>query len=109
MKIIKGDKVLIIAGKNRHQVGVVELVLIKKGKVIVTGLNMVKKHLKRSAKNPQGGIIDQAMPIQVSNLMVLDPSTNKPSRIGYEQKGDHKIRISKVSRRDLSILNAKNV
>ena len=54
MKIRKGDKVLIIAGKNRNQVGTVELVLVKKGKAIVAGLNMVKKHLKRAAKNPQG-------------------------------------------------------
>ena len=102
MKIIKGDKVLVIAGKNRNQSGTVELVLTKKNKAIVTGLNMVKKHLKRSAKNPQGGIIDQAMPLALSNLMVIDPSNDKPSRIGYEMKGSKKIRISKLSGRDLS-------
>lgn len=102
-KIRKGDKVLIIAGKNRNQVGTVELVLIKKGKAIVAGLNMVKKHLKRSAKNPQGGIIDQAMPIQLSNLMILDPSSDKPSRIGYISEGNKKIRVAKISNRDLSL------
>lgn len=102
-KIRKGDKVLIIAGKNRNQVGTVELVLIKKGKAIVAGLNMVKKHLKRSAKNPQGGIIDQAMPIQLSNLMILDPSSDKPSRIGYIAEGNKKIRVAKLSNRDLSL------
>lgn len=102
-KIRKGDKVLIIAGKNRNQVGTVELVLIKKGKAIVAGLNMVKKHLKRSAKNPQGGIIDQAMPIQISNLMILDPSSDKPSRIGYISEGKKKIRVAKLSNRDLSL------
>lgn len=102
MKIRRGDKVLIIAGKNRNQVGTVELVLIKKGKAIVAGLNMVKKHLKRSAKNPQGGIIDQAMPIQLSNLMILDPSSDKPSRIGYISEGNKKIRVAKLSNRDLS-------
>ncbi|MEK7202384.1 MAG: 50S ribosomal protein L24 [Patescibacteria group bacterium] len=102
-KIRKGDKVLIIAGKNRNQVGTVELVLIKKGKAIVAGLNMVKKHLKRSAKNPQGGIIDQAMPIQLSNLMILDPSSDKPSRIGYISEGNKKIRVAKLSNRDLSL------
>ncbi|MDP3993284.1 MAG: 50S ribosomal protein L24 [bacterium] len=103
MKIRKGDKVLIIAGKNRNQVGTVELVLVKKGKAIVAGLNMVKKHLKRSAKNPQGGIIDQAMPIQISNLMIIDPSSDKPSRIGYVSEGKKKIRVAKLSNRDLSL------
>lgn len=103
MKIRKGDKVLIIAGKNRNQVGTVELVLVKKGKAIVAGLNMVKKHLKRSAKNPQGGIIDQAMPIQISNLMIIDPSSDKPSRIGYISEGKKKIRVAKLSNRDLSL------
>lgn len=103
MKIIKGDKVLIIAGKNRNQVGTVELVLVKKGKAIVTGLNTVKKHLKRSAKNPQGGIIDQAMPLQISNLMILDPSNDKPTRVGYEVKGERKIRVSRTSNSDLAL------
>lgn len=103
MKIRRGDKVLVIAGKNRNQVGTVELVLVKKGKAIVAGLNMVKKHLKRSAKNPQGGIIDQAMPIQISNLMILDPSSDKPSRIGYITGGNKKIRVAKLSNRDLSL------
>ncbi len=103
MKIVKGDKVLIIAGKNRNQVGTVELVLIKESKAIVAGQNMVKKHLKRSAKNPQGGIIDQAMPLAISNLMVLDPTNNKPSRVGYELKGTKKVRVSKISHSDLSV------
>jgi large subunit ribosomal protein L24 len=102
MKIRKGDKVLIIAGKNRNQTGTVELVLTKKNKAIVSGLNMVKKHLKRSAKNPQGGIIDQAMPLAISNLMIIDPSNDKPSRVGFEVKGSKKIRVTKLSNRDLS-------
>ena len=109
MKIRKGDKVLIIAGKNRNQVGTVELVLTKKNKAIFSGLNMVKKHLKRSAKNPQGGIIDQAMPLAISNLMIIDPSNDKPSRIGYEVKGTKKIRVSKLSNRDLSVKQEQHV
>ncbi|MEK7171101.1 MAG: 50S ribosomal protein L24 [Patescibacteria group bacterium] len=102
MKIRKGDKVLIIAGKNRNQVGTVELVLTKKNKAIVAGLNMVKKHLKRSAKNPQGGIIDQAMPLAISNLMVIDPTSDKPSRVGYVTDGSKKIRVAKLSNHDLT-------
>ena len=102
MKIVKGDKVLVIAGKNRNQTGTVELVLTQKNKAIVAGLNMVKKHLKRSAKNPQGGIIDQAMPIAVSNLMVIDPSNEKPTRVSYEFKEGRKTRVARLSGRDLS-------
>lgn len=102
-KIRKGDKVLIIAGKNRNQVGTVERVLTKDNKAVVTGLNMVKKHLKHSAQNPQGGIIDKAMPLAISNLMVLDPNKDKPTRVGFNLSGKKKIRVSKLSNQDLSL------
>lgn len=97
MKIQKGDKVLVITGKDRHKTGVVERVMVKRNKVIVTGVNMVKKHLKRSAKNPQGGIIDKAMPLDASNLMLLDSSKNKPTRIGYKITGKTKLRIGRLT------------
>jgi large subunit ribosomal protein L24 len=80
LKIKKGDKILVIAGKDRNKTGLVERVLPKKHQVVVTGINMVKKHLKRSAKNPQGGIIDLVKPLDSSNVMLLDPTTNKPTR-----------------------------
>lgn len=101
MKIKKGDKVLIISGKDRNQTGVVERVLTKHDQAVVTGLNMVKKHLKRSPKNPQGGIIDKPMPLNVSNLMILDPSKDKPTRVGYLQNGQTKTRIGKLSGHEL--------
>ena len=97
MKIHKGDKVIVIAGKDRYKTGVVERVLISRKRVVVTGVNLVKKHLKRSTNNPQGGIIDKTLSIDISNIMVIDPKTNKPTRIGYGISGKDKIRIAKKS------------
>ena len=105
MKLKKGDKVLIIAGKNRNQVGVIERVFAKKSKVVVTGMNMVKKTIKKSASNPQGGLIDKAMPLDISNVMLLDPSKDRTTRVGYEFKGSQKRRISKLSKSEIVIKN----
>ncbi len=88
---------IVIAGKDKNKTGLVEAVLPKANKAIVAGVGMVKKHMKKSAKFPQGGIIDKSMPIHLSNLMLLDPSTNKPTRVGYIIQGDRKLRKSKVS------------
>lgn len=97
LAVKKGDKVLVIAGKDRHKVGEIRRVIPRKNLVIVTGVNLVKKHLKRTAKTPQGGIIDVEKPLHVSNVMLLDPKTNKPTRIAYKMSGQDKVRISKVS------------
>lgn len=97
MKIRKGDKVLVIAGKDRNKTGVVERVLTSKNRVVIGGVNMVKKHLKRSTQNPQGGIIDKTLPIHLSNVMLLDPANNKPTRVGYKLAGKEKVRIAKKS------------
>lgn len=96
-KILKGDKVLIIAGKDRGKTGVVERVMPKDQKVVVTGINMVKKHMKKTAQNPQGGIVDTVLPIHISNVMLLDPNQNKPTRVGYSIKGADKNRVAKLS------------
>jgi len=96
-RLIKGDKVLIIAGKDRGKTGLVERVMPAESKVVVTGINIVKKHLKKSAKNPQGGVVDRTVPIHISNVMLLDPAQNKPTRVGYLKKGNDKQRVSKLS------------
>lgn len=101
MKIRKGDKVIVIAGKDRNKVSTVERVFPTANRAVVTGVNMVKKSLKRSAKNPQGGIIDKALPIHVSNLMILDPSKNKPTRVGYKFTGKEKNRVTKLGNETL--------
>lgn len=97
MKLRRGDKVLVVTGKERGKVGTIEKVMPEKNRAIVTGLNLVKKHLKRSSKAPQGGIIDIPASIHVSNLMILDPNTNKPARIGFTVKGKERTRVSKIS------------
>lgn len=107
MKIKKGDKVLVITGKNRHQTGTVERVFSKKNKIVVSGVNIVKKHLKRSQQNPQGGIIDKSLPIDVSNVMILDPSKNKPARVGWRTDGKEKVRFSKLSGEVITVKEGK--
>lgn len=101
LKIRKGDKVIVITGKNRNAVGTVERVMPAKMRAIVAGVNMVKKHLKRSSKNPQGGIIDIPASIHISNLMLLDPKTNKPTRVSYAVSGTEKTRLSTVSKQPI--------
>ncbi|HUD20472.1 MAG TPA: 50S ribosomal protein L24 [Candidatus Saccharimonadales bacterium] len=96
-KIRKGDKVLVITGKDRHKTGVVERVFPSKQLVVITGINMAKKHMKRSQKYPQGGIIDMTVPIHISNVMLLDPQKNKPTRVGYRVQGEEKVRFGKLS------------
>lgn len=97
-KIHKGDKVLIIAGKDRGKTGLVERVFPTKQRLVVTGINIVKKHIKKSTKNPQGGMIDLTAPIHLSNVMLLDPTQNKPTRIGYSIQGKTKQRMSKLTK-----------
>ncbi len=95
--IQKGDKVLIITGKDRGKIGLVERVLSRENRVVITGMNIVKRHQKRSAQNPQGGIIEKTASIHASNVMLLDPKTDKPTRIGYKISGQDKVRIAKRS------------
>lgn len=94
--IKKGDTVRVIAGENKGQEGKVLEVITKKDRAIVEGTNMVSKHAKPDAKNPQGGIIKQEAPIHVSNLMVIEPGTGKPTRIGKKINDEgKKVRYSK--------------
>ncbi|MCX6181333.1 MAG: 50S ribosomal protein L24 [Bacteroidetes bacterium] len=80
MKIKKGDTVKVIAGDERGKSAVVKEVLVKENKVIVEGINLVKKHTKPSAKNPQGGILSMEAPINISNVMLVDGKT--ATRVG---------------------------
>lgn len=97
MKLKKGDKVIVIAGKDRLRVGTVERVITAKNRVVVSGVNIVKKHLKKTAQNPQAGIVDKTLPIHISNVMLLDPKEDKPTRVGYKAQGDEKVRVAKRS------------
>jgi large subunit ribosomal protein L24 len=95
MKIKKGDKVQIIAGKDKGKQGKVLVVDVKNNKVIVEGCNIVKKHVKPSAMNNSSGIIEKAAPIDASNVMVL--VDGKPVRIGYKIVDGVKQRIAKTT------------
>ncbi len=102
MKIKKGDQVEVIAGKDRGKRGTVSRVFPTEHKVIVEGANMGKRHKKAKTAGEKGERIELAMPIHVSNVMLVDPETGKPSRIGYRVSGTEKVRVSKKSGKDLN-------
>ncbi len=81
LRIRKGDKVVVLAGKDRGKAGKVIHVYPKKNRALVEGINMVKKHVRKNPKNPQGGVVPQEMPIHLSNLGVICPVSTKPTRI----------------------------
>jgi large subunit ribosomal protein L24 len=94
--IKKGDTVYVISGESRGQQGRVLDVVTKEEKAIVEGVNMVSRHTKPNAKHTQGGIIKKEAPIRISNLMLVDPSTGKPTRIGRKLDENNKlVRYSK--------------
>ncbi len=96
-KIRKGDKVIVIAGKDKGKRGEVLRVLPKENRAIVQGANMVKKHQKPS-RAAAGGIVDKESPIQVSNIAHVDPKTNEPTRVGFKFLEDgRKVRFAKKS------------
>jgi len=98
LHIKKGDTVVVLAGESKGQKGKVLDVFAEKQRAIVEGVNMVSKHTKPNADNPQGGIIKQEAPIHISNLMNVDPSTGTPSRIGRRLNDKGKlVRYSKKS------------
>jgi len=96
LKIKSGDTVKVITGDHKGSEGKILKVLIDKNKVIVEGVNMVKKHMKPDAQNPQGGIVEKEAPIQISNLSLLT-SKGETTRVGYRMEGDKKVRFAKKS------------
>ena len=109
MKLRKDDKVVVITGRNKGKTGTVLAVLPKENKVVVENVNVVKRHTKPSQKQPRGGILEITKPIDASKVMVIDPTTGKPARIGYEIKPDgSKERVFKPSRRTEKTATKKN-
>lgn len=94
MKIHKGDNVQITNGKDRGKSGQVERVLAKDSKIYLTGLNVYKRHLK-ARSGVEGGIIDIAKPMNISNVVLVCPSCKKPTRVGFKIEADVKSRICK--------------
>lgn len=97
MHVKKGDKVKVITGKDKGKEGTILEAYPKKERVLVEGVNYVKKHAKPSQENPQGGILNQEAPIHVSNVMPVDPKSGEPTRVGYEERDGKKVRIAKKS------------
>ncbi|TDQ34720.1 50S ribosomal protein L24 [Aureibacillus halotolerans] len=97
MHIKKGDKVQVITGKDKGKQGTVLVAHPKKNRVVVEGVNIVKKHAKPSQGNPQGGILELEASVHVSNVMVIDPKDGVPTRVGYELKDGKKVRVAKKS------------
>ena len=97
LKIKSGDIVRVIAGDHKGSEGKIVRVLREKNKAIVEGVNMVSKHTKPNAKNPQGGIVKKEAPIHVSNLSLIDPKSKEATKVGFKQEGDKKVRFSKKS------------
>ena len=96
-KIRKGDKVVVLAGKDKGRSGEVLSVAPKDDKAIVRGVNMIRKHQKQS-QSQEGGIISKEAPIHLSNIALADPKDGKPTRVGFQIQGDgKKVRVAKRS------------
>jgi large subunit ribosomal protein L24 len=102
MKIRKGDNIIVIAGKDRGKTGKVLEAFPERSSVLVEGVNLKKKHQKPQRSNQKGQIVETARPVHVSNVMVVDPSTGKRTRIGFKMEGGKKVRMAKKSK---SVLN----
>jgi len=94
-KLKKGDKVVVLAGKDKGKEGTISSVDPKAGKAIVDGINMVVRHTRQS-QTSQGGRLPKAMPIELSNLAILDKN-GKPTRVGFKIEGDKKVRFAKTT------------
>lgn len=96
-KIRKGDKVVILTGKDKGRTGEILQVMPKEGRALVSGVNMVKRHT-RQTQNSEGGIISKEAPIQISNLGLADPKDGKATRVGFKTNDDgRKVRVAKRS------------
>jgi large subunit ribosomal protein L24 len=96
-KIKKGDTVQVVSGNDKGKTGKVVSIVADKGRVFVEGVAIVSKHQKPNAKNPDGGIVKQEASIHISNVMLIDPKSGKPTRVSIKREGGKVERISKKS------------
>lgn len=95
MHVKKGDTVQVMSGKDKGKQGVILKAMPSKNRVVVEGVNVMKKHAKPSQANPQGGILEIEAPIHVSNVMPIDPKSGKPTRVGFKVVDGKKVRVAK--------------
>lgn len=96
MKLKKGDKVAVIAGKDKGKDGIIEKIYKNMNKAMIMNINMYKKHIKKNKEMPKGGIVDLPRPIDVSKLMFICPKCAKQARLGYKVEKDKKTRICRT-------------
>ena len=105
----RGDTVVVIAGKNINKTGEVIRVDVRRGRVLIKGINRVWKHVKPSRRYPKGGRIQKEMPINISNVLPVDPKTNRPTRVGFRIGEDgSKVRFAKKSKESLGTVKKPN-
>ncbi|RZL15081.1 MAG: 50S ribosomal protein L24 [Pedobacter sp.] len=98
LKIRKGDLVKVIAGDSKGQQGKVQEVIIAKNRVVIEGVNLISKHTKPNAATPNGGIIKKEAALHISNVMLVDPKSGKPTRVGRKLDANGKlVRVAKIS------------
>ena len=100
-RIKKGDLVVVISGKDKGKTGKVSRVLVEDEKVLVEGINLVKRHTRPTPKVQQGGIIEKEAPIYASKVMPVDPKTGKGTRVRFKVEGDKKVRVAVKSGEEL--------
>ena len=101
-KIKKGDKVVVITGKDRGKRGTVRRLDVKHDRIIVEGVNMVKKHQRARSQNQQSGIIEREAGLHMSNVMLIDPNTDEPTRVTFREREDGTlVRVGKRSGEDI--------
>lgn len=101
MKLKKNDNVIVMTGKDKGKKGKIVRVLVGKNKVVIEGINMLKKHQRPRKSGEKGQIMNVAMPIHASNVMIVDPKTGKGSRIGKKKVGDKMVRVTRKSEQEI--------
>ena len=96
-RIRTGDEVVVIAGKSRNSQGKVDRIDFKNKTVYIAGTNIYKRHTKPGGTSEEGGILEKVMPVDISNVMLVDPKNGKPTRVGYKSENGKKIRFAKSS------------
>lgn len=95
MKIKKGDKIKVITGKDKGRDGIVEKTYLKNNTILIQGINIYKKHIKKNEKMPQGGVVEVPRPLTVSKIMLICPICKKSTRTMYKVEKNKKVRICK--------------